>query len=226
MTLCVDTLELCLARHPLQLQGCRFTLLPGNLSDQYPLVPQPCVVVPEADGSGERPFTGAHQFSGTNMPVSYCLAARETSGLPPQKCVYPDGTEVVAGPPDDPCPGPDASMLVCGGTCGEVICPWTSSAVPEPKTPCVGFSDTRAFGICAFTSRRCAASNVEAMVEECESASHSWFVGHCACMVLEPHPQLPQVGPTGFVVPAEACTRYRSFYPEGVECRDESWSLL
>ncbi|MFW6087143.1 MAG: hypothetical protein ACODAG_08065, partial [Myxococcota bacterium] len=53
------------------------------------------------DGTADEPF------SGIAMPPSYCVAARELPELPPQKCVYPDGTEVITGPPEELCPGPE-----------------------------------------------------------------------------------------------------------------------
>jgi hypothetical protein len=218
-TTCVDYLGICLARHPLSWGACNFTLEAGYLFDRYPLIPQPCGVRASADGTREA------QFSGTDLPPSYCVAAREVPDLPPQKCVYPDGTEVVTGPPDAPCPGPEGSMLVCGGSCGEVICPGTHTS-PSGINPCVGYSDDRAFGICAFMARRCSEETAWELIHECESHWITWFLGPCACMLLEPQATLPEVGRTGFVVPADACQRYQSYYPGQVECRDARWNPL
>lgn len=215
-TLCREHLGVCVGRNDDLVGGCWFTLLPGRLSNGYPATPQPCAVRSSADGSLEA------RFSGIEMPSSYCVAARMHPDLPPQKCVYPDGTEVVTGIPDEPCPGPEGSMIVCGGSCGLVVCPETV----EGKNPCVGFSDTRAFGICAFTERRCAESNAADLLPECGTQLLTWFPEPCACMVVEPQATLPEVGRTGFPVPSEACQRYRSFYPDQVECLDEGWNSL
>lgn len=108
-------------------------------------------------------------------------------------------------------------MLVCGGSCGEVIC---------PMGRCVGFSDTRAFGICAPLVQRCSESTAEEFLGLCNSLQVSWFPGACACMLVEPQPTLAGEERIGFMVPADACQRYRSFYPDQVECRDEDWNVL
>jgi hypothetical protein len=211
-TLCRDHLGVCVGRRGREGDSCSFTLLPG-LEGRigYPARPEPCAVRASRDGSPEEPF------SGIAMPTSYCIEARDVPDLPPQKCVYPDGTEVVTGPPDEPCPGPEGSMLVCGGSCGEILCPLNNR--------CVGFSDTRAFGLCGLPVR-CSESTAQELIAFCESFQVSWYPGDCACMLAEPQPVLPGEERTGFVVPADACQRYRSFYPEQVECRDEAWNYL
>jgi hypothetical protein len=210
-TLCMDHLGVCVGRHPVTADSCWFTLLPGQYDERYPRRPEPCAVRASADGSPEA------RFSGIAMPATYCVEAREVPDLPPQKCVYTDGTEVVTGPPDAPCPGPAGSMLVCGGSCGEVIC---------PQGRCVGFSDTRAFGICTPLPIRCAASNAREMITLCNSLQVTWFPGECACLLVDPQPTLPGVERTGFLAPADACQRYQAVYPDQVECRDEDWNLL
>jgi hypothetical protein len=213
-TLCRDYMGVCVGRYHTPGGGCSFTLLPGMWGEYYHLRPLPCAVEASAMGTREA------RFEGIEMPVSYCLAVRDLADLPPHKCVYPDGTEVVTGPPDEPCPGPEGSMIVCGGSCGEFICPGA------PATACIGFSDSRAFGICAFLKRRCAPSNSAELITECETHPATWFPGACACMLVDPQASLPDVGRTGHVVPAEACKRYQSFYPDQVECRDGTWNLL
>jgi hypothetical protein len=223
-TACVEGMGVCKGRHPTASRGCNFSLVPGDLvRNSYPQVPHPCVAHPSRDGSGDAPF------SGLAIPVSYCVAAREVPDLPPQKCVYPDGTEVITGPPDDPCPGHRGDMVVCGGSCGEMLCLWGDRR-GRYDAPCVGFSDTRAFGICSFGPTRCNASNVRELIAQCQEQRPPfmcrWYANPCACMVLDPQAVLPEWGPTGFIAPASACLEYQRYYPDQVECRDEHWNVL
>lgn len=219
---CVEDLGICKARLPSGVgDGCYFELsgdVPSSLRE-VPLTGLPCAVSGTSGGVPEG------RFRGNAMPSEYCVAAASLDDLPPQRCVYPDGTPLVSGPPPTPCPGDVGLVRVCGGTCGEPRCVSTVGADHSLHiSPCVGLSDDRGFGLCAFRRRRCGQSNAADLIPGCSKAVSAWWSGFrpCACLVSVERPdEAPE--PLGFVVPAEACLQYRSWFPESVECRDADW---
>jgi hypothetical protein len=142
------------------------------------------------------------------------------------KCVYSDGTVVVAGPPETSCPeSVDSRVPFCGGACGyEKLCPEDILSWSHTPAPCGGLSDTRGFGVCALTTNRCAAPYPEyndEILGYCELAMGE----PCACLV--PIPQVvPEEEAQGFVVTARVCEQYASFHEGGAACRRADWSLL
>jgi hypothetical protein len=222
-TTCREELGVCVGYHSRYSPSgpqprCNFGLEPGRFweMDVYPYTGDPCAVQDSEDRSPED------LVQGPGMPPSYCVAAREETDLPPQKCVYPDGTEVITGPPDDPCPEHSGYMRVCGGTCGDA-----SAQCPDIYYPCVGVSDSRAFGVCALFGHRCSEATVDSDIDQCERWPLLWYYQRpCACMVLQPQAPNPTGEPTGFLVPVEACTGYRSFFPDQVQCHGSDWEVL
>jgi hypothetical protein len=222
-TACREELGVCVGYHSSYSPSgpqphCDFGLAPGRLWewDVFPYTGEPCAVPDTEDRSPDD------IFQGPAMPASYCIAARESADLPPQTCVYPDGTEVITGPPDDPCPRPSGYMRVCGGTCGDA-----RAQCPHIDYPCVGVSDSRAFGVCALPWGRCSEATIDSDIEGCETWPCQWYTQRpCACMVLQPQAPNPTGAPTGFFVPLEACTGYRSFYPDQVQCHGAGWQVL
>ena len=168
----------------------------------------PCAVLGSAqDGTDENPY------SGVGMPPSYCTAAID-AGLD-VRCVYSDGTIYRNGPPATSCPVPFASgVAFCGGACAGAECPRTWDRGQHAHS-CVGLSDDRGYGVCAFGRHRCDPGNVSSQLDECEG----WYGRPCSCLVPLPSP----VDNLGFPVLQETCQRYVEDYPEHVRCMDRSW---
>jgi hypothetical protein len=195
----------------------------------------PCVVLEGRDG------TEGAEFSGSCMPVEYCLAAPEADPplSAPVKCVYADGTPLVTGPPPGECPVDDAHSRApfCGGACGRSrLCPWYEvSLLEQGYGACVGLSDDRSFGVCALPNRRCVI-DPDVVVELPDGTTineNEWTLGgcdavmdeSCVCMKTLPVPGPPAVE-HGFAVPVSACLTYAAHHPGLVECLDAHWNPI
>lgn len=224
-TTCVEGLGVCRARHPSgNDDGCHFMLTDDapRAARELPFTGLPCAAAatsaPGPDGV----------FRGLGMPAEYCMAAAAAEGLPPQRCIYPDGSDVVTGPPAIQCSGHQELMRVCGGACGEARCFGTvGESGSLHVSRCVGLSDERSFGICSFRRLRCSPNNAPQLLSECENAHSAWWSGFepCACLVSRSQPGAVP-GPLGFVAPAGACSKYQALFPGSVECRDAHWNLV
>jgi len=171
-------------------------------------------------------------MAGLCYPVSFCQAA--SAADPPVStlhCIYSDGTDVMEGPPDTgACPRGDLREPYCGGVCGDDLrCPRAPRAqlsgarTPSDPQTCVGFSETRPFGVCAHEGT-CVRSNQQGTaidVALCELD----YGEPCACLVT--HPQLDESRTVqGYVVLASVCRDYRLHFPGSTECVDAEWNPL
>jgi hypothetical protein len=241
---CGSVRQVCRAREldgpPSFSDGCRFRVdrsassafVPGGT---YCSTGMPCVVLEGSDGTEEN------EFSGSCMPIEYCLAAPEADPplSAPVKCVYADGTPLLTGPPPGECPVDDAHPRApfCGGACGRSrLCPWYEvSLLEQGYGACVGLSDDRSFGVCGFSRRRCVPDPPEVTGAEsigvydandlllltCELEMEE----PCVCMKTLPVPDPPAVE-HGFAVPASACRTYAAHHPGLVECLDADWNPI
>ncbi|MCC7536930.1 MAG: hypothetical protein IT379_11990 [Deltaproteobacteria bacterium] len=161
-------------------------------------------------------------FNGLCVDPAFCLDAQD-AGLPFESCRYADSTPVVTGPPDATCPpSSDPRAPFCGGACGGVTCPPADLLGMSVETPCLGFSDTRGFGVCALAVVFCHPGY--AYDRNCDEN----YGESCACMVLQPQPDLPADAPrpVGYFVVGSSCLAYREQHPETVECFDRNWQPL
>jgi len=186
-----------------------------------------CGASPEDDGS-----VFSH-MSGLCYPVSFCqAAARAEPPVETLRCVYSDGSDVLDGPSTSAgCPLGDPREPFCGGACGDDLrCPRYPEILlgpdirPGPPQACVGFSETRSFGVCAWGSSRCSRGNDE---------DNSILLGWCAtgygqdCSCLVTHPQVDESRwLQGYVVLASVCRDYHRRFPDSTECVDAHWAPI
>jgi hypothetical protein len=164
------------------------------------------------------------------MSEELCLFIAEHPELGELPCVWSDNTPVVTGHPVVTCPE-DVSILspYCGGSCGFVECPRRPSLLMDITTPggssesCLGVSDTRGYGVCAWTDERCASNLGGLLPSWFEACSYGYDGAACACMVLEP-PDESGVERGSFVL-GSVCAAYARDNP-GVTCRGPNWELL
>jgi hypothetical protein len=152
----------------------------------------------------------------------------------PLDCVWSDGTPVVTGHPDVPCPASvSRDAPFCGGACGYVACPETpgGTGVFGPSggsRSCLGVSDQRGYGLCVWSDWRCTSEWQRArpdLIEDWfDQCSDAYRGQPCACMVLEPA-SADGVERGSFVL-ASACTAYAAAHPGTVRCRDAQWNEL
>jgi len=208
---CVEEIGLC--RIPAG--GCAFTALTEDYRT-YCVQGGPCLVY---DGDG----TVADPWIGSCFDADVCLAS-EGAGLPEFTCRYSDGSVVVTGPPAGTCPPSSEGAPFCGGACGMAPegCPNTDSIItPGTNTanPCIGLSDSRAFGVCTYWNLECATVGTRFGLEQLafvHDVCRENYGAPCACMQIEAGPD----GPMSYFVKADACLRYRAAYPDSVECLD------
>ncbi|UJR83714.1 hypothetical protein [Sandaracinus amylolyticus] len=168
-------------------------------------------------------------LSGPCVSAEMCDVADE-DGLD-ARCMYSDRTPFVNGPPSvDECPPPpDPEGTFCGGPCEP--CPWVSgipflpgnpTSYGAPRVSCVGVSETRGLGICAFDRfGECTEGDTLTARLCLEQLGRP-----CACMRLltDVTPDVPIVR---FVTFADSCRAYRAMFPEDVECMDPmTWEPL
>jgi hypothetical protein len=188
--------------------------------------------------------------SGIGMSAGFCEALGDSESYEalnygdvfPDGCRWSDGTPVES-PVDDGCYGFPAVLVqgswtvlwsFCGGPCGSEACGEMANGAnaaldvlsTDLDAACVGRSDTRAFGVCAPTARRCSATDLHD-VEDCAHYFNSFLDGEerCACMFTGSSDG-SDARATGWVVPRGACTHYRSIYAGDVTCRDERFELV
>lgn len=212
---CRTQYGLCIVRPPTGDDSCSFTALsPEARQGGYCQRGGPCLVS-RGDGSADQ------KWSGLCLDADVCSAA-EGRGLPPFTCRYADGSVVVTGPPDAPCPPSAAGAPFCGGSCGMAPdgCPNTYGPFgTNLALSCIGLADTRAYGVCVFSQVDCdqiwtmfGADGVNFYLDACAAS----YGAPCACMQLAAGPE----GPLSYFVKADACVGYRAAYPASVECLD------
>jgi hypothetical protein len=107
-----------------------------------------------------------------------------------------------------------------------LVCPLTPPLIGgylrRNTNPCVGTSEDRAFGVCAYGYQRCERGNDNtSALLTCELIYNE----PCACLVT--HPQLYEDRwEQGYVVLASVCRDYVSQFPGSTECRDAHWNPL
>lgn len=181
---------------------------------------RPCAV-------GRDPDRNPDDFGGPCVSVDFCLASAD-AGLPPFECVYPDLTPVTRPPPAAECPASNPRAPFCAGACGTVECPVTTEpavippgATRELERACVGLSDTRGFGVCAYAGYQCNQRHIDMWLGLCRG----FYDEDCACMVTRP--RSPWVEEDfGFLVLGSACRAYRDVYPDSIECHGAGWIEL
>jgi len=186
-----------------------------------------CGASADADGTVFKPL------GGRCFPVSFCQAAAVADPpVPTLHCVYSDGTDVIDGPPaTGACPVGDPRQPYCGGVCGDdQRCPlqpfggFITPVAPGFLGSCVGFSESRALGVCAYGNQRCSRGNTgpnEGTLQVCELG----YGEPCACLVT--HPQLDESRwLQGYVVLASVCRDYQLHFPGSSECVDAAWNPL
>lgn len=93
------------------------------------------------------------------------------------------------------------------------------------QLPCIGLSDTRAYGVCVYQQADCdeiwrmfGADGVGFYLDACAAQ----YGAPCVCMQLAAGLD----GPLSYFVKADACVRYRAEYPDSVECLDATRTPL
>jgi hypothetical protein len=212
--------------------GCWFSV--DDPHGTYCATGMVCAVPSSLQGTEDSPFLGSC------LPLEYCLAVSDADPplATPVKCVYADGAVLVTGPPPGECPQADEDPRdpFCGGACGrERLCPWyEGDALDWGYGDCVGLSDDRSFGVCAYPRWRCLEdftvievpdgtqfSGNEFALGRCEQA----MGGPCACMHTLPTPEA-SAAEHGFAVLESVCRTYASHHPGLVVCRDAWWNPL
>lgn len=227
-TSCHRTAQVCLPADAARWsETCQFSVerydsdehdLLDGVNAKHCLTGRPCVVEASEDGSYDNPF------SGLCMPVGYCTAIREAEPplAEPVGCVWADGTEVVEGPPAGACSEAELAAPFCGGVCGDAHCPAVEHGMgSEPRTPpCVGVSDRRRFGVCAYDDSPCREGDTGDL-EDCREH----YGEPCACMIPSPQPDVAEQD-RGFIVLRRSCLLYERSMPGAVQCRDAGWDTL
>lgn len=209
---CRDDLGLCV---PIGFSAsCSLDLAPGSdagIGNNPCADGTPCLIAQHRDGG---PY-------GICASPQLC-ASVTAAGLPAAQCSYADGTVFSSGPPTDSCPTSDPSAPFCAGSCGSALCPDVDILGMHMNGWCIGTSDTRAFGVCAYDRERCGPNHTIGEFNICMS---NYGGQPCACMVLKPVPDgISSEG--GYMVLGSACQAYQAIYPDGVECRRLDWSEL
>ena len=164
------------------------------------------------------------RITGPCMPRWICEAARDVDiGA---RCRYTDGSVFENGPPDEGAcpPAPAERTPFCGGDCWG--CPEHERS-PTTDVPlgihCMGQSEERGFGICAFGDSPCAQDRPQGIGSPARCPS--FYGGPCACMRLRNSEG--ELREWGHATLAASCVAYRERYPGSVECMDpHEWEPL
>jgi hypothetical protein len=170
-------------------------------------------------------------FAGTCFPPAVCVAAQTADPPTPEpvRCVYSDGSLLVTGPPAATCPAADSRAPFCGGACGtDRYCPDTRLGfitLGRQRPPCVGLSDQRGIGLCAYNEARCVRGNPDRTTFDRLECSLFYDDAPCSCMVTR-ESSGDGYGDLGYIVLHSACALYRSEHAGLVDCVNEHWETL